>query len=85
MMLFFVGRVVQKDKNLYWRQSEVRMKHRKTGLFPKKKKKKNLSEEKQVTRLTVFLISLLVVNKCQSSNCFAATRGTRQHHVTHRF
>ena len=44
------------------------MKHRKTGLFPTKKKKKNLSEEIQVTRLTVFLVSLLVVNKCQSSN-----------------
>ena len=60
------------------------MEHRKTGLFPTKKKKKNLDEEIQVTRLTVFLVSLLVVNKCQSSNCFAATRGTRQHHVTHR-
>ena len=60
------------------------MKHRKTGLFPTEKKKKNLSEEIQVTRLTVFLVSLLVVNKCQSSNCFAATLGTRQHHVTHR-
>ena len=67
MMLFFVGRVAQKDKNLHWRQSEVRMKHRKTRLFPTKKKKKNLSEEIQVTRLSVFLVSLLVVNKCQSN------------------
>ena len=39
MMLFFGwSRGGKKMKNLYWRQSEARMKHRKLGLFPTKKK-----------------------------------------------
>ena len=39
MMLFFGwSRGGKKMKNLYWRQSEARMKHRKIGLFPAKKK-----------------------------------------------